>query len=69
MLFPKENDKFIVTNFPKIIKISIFLLNFLHKFSKFSQNNLTICVFRPNARKFNAWFVKFFERYANIMHF
>ena len=26
-------------------------------FSKFSQNFPTICVFRPNAQKFNAWFV------------
>ena len=57
MLFPKA--PFLVTNFPKIIKNSIFLLNFHQKFSTFSRKFPTICVFRPNARKINAWFVKF----------
>ena len=55
MLFPKA--LFLVTIFPKIIKNSIFLLNFD---PKFSQNFPTICVFRPNALKINAWFDKFF---------
>ena len=43
-------------------------MNFHQKFPKFSQNFSTICSFRPNARKINAWFVKFFEKYAKIMH-
>ena len=42
-----------------------FLKKIAKKFSKFPTN----CVFRPNARKINAWFVKFFEKYAKIMHF
>ena len=67
MLFPKA--LFLATTFPKIVKNSIFILNFYQKFSKFSQNFSTICVFRPNARKFNSWVVKFFEKYAKIMYF
>ena len=35
---------------------------------KFSQNFPTICIFRPNAQKINALFVKFFKKYAKIMH-
>ena len=65
VLFPKA--LFLVTNFRKKIKNknkkiknSIFLRNFHQKISKFSQNFPTICVFRPNAQKINAWFVKFF---------
>ena len=36
---------------------------------KISQNFPNLCVFRPNARKISAWFVKYFEKYAKIMHF
>ena len=43
-------------------------MNFYQKISKFSQNFPTICVFPPNARKINAWFVNFFEKHAKI-HF
>ena len=67
VLFPKA--LFLATTFPKVAKNSIFLLNFYQKFSKFSQNFQNNCVFRPNARKINAWFVKFFGKYAKIMHF
>ena len=55
MLFPKV--LFLATTFPKIVKNSMFLLNFYQKFSKISQNFPTIRVFRPNARKINAWLV------------
>ena len=48
---------FLVKKYPKIIKNSIFLLNFDQKISKFSQNFTTNCVFRQNARKINAWFI------------
>ena len=54
MLFPKA--LFLATNFPKIAKNSIFLLNFDQKFAKCSQNFPTICVFRPKAQKINAGF-------------
>ena len=67
MLFPKA--LFVATAFPEIVKNSIFLLNVYLKFSNISQNFPTICGFRPNARKSNAWFVKFFEKYAKIMRF
>ena len=67
MLFP--NALFVLTKFPKLVKNSIFLLHFHHKFSKFSQNFPIICVFRPNARKINPLIVNFFEKYAKIMHF
>ena len=40
-----------------------------YNFPNLSQNFPTICVFRPKARKINAWFVKIFEKYAKIMHF
>ena len=53
MIFPKA--LFLATTFSKIVKKSIFPLNFYQKFSKISQN-FTIRVFRPNARKINAWF-------------
>ena len=44
--------------------------NFSVEFStKFSQNFPTICVFRPIARKINAWFANIFEKYVKIMHF
>ena len=53
---------FLVTNFPNIIKNSIFLENFHQEFA-------TICVYRPNAQKINAWFFKSFDKYAKIMRF
>ena len=65
--FPKA--LFLVTNFPKIVKNSIFLLKFYQKLSKFSQNFPTICVFRPNALNINGGFVKFFKTLAKIMRF
>ena len=52
---------FLATNFPKIDKNSIFLMNFYLKNSKFSQNFPTICIFRPNARKINDEFLNFVE--------
>ena len=55
MLFPKA--LFLATTFPKIVKNSIFKLNFYLKFSKISQNFPAIGVFRPNARKLNGGFV------------
>ena len=53
---------------PKLVKNSIFLLNFYQKLRKLSHYSHH-CVVRPNARKMIAWFVKSFERYAKIMHF
>ena len=66
-------------------KLAHGLLNILEKlaqimdFSKFSTEKIENFrkflkifhqfVFRPNARKFNAWFVKFSEKYPKIMHF
>ena len=67
MLFPKA--LFLETNFPKIVNISIFQLNFHQKFSNFSQNFLTICVFRPNLEKLNHGLLIFLGKYAKIMHF
>ena len=67
VLFPKA--LFLATTIPKLAKNLIFLLNFYQRFSKFSQNFPTISVFRPNARKCNACFVKFFWKYAQVMHF
>ena len=56
MLFPKA--LFLATTFPKIVKNSIFLLNFYQKFSKITQNFQKFVCFRPNARKFNAPLIK-----------
>ena len=56
---------FLVTNFPKIIKNSIFILSFHQKFSQ----NFNTCHFSSKARKSNAWFDNFFENYAKLMHF
>ena len=67
ILFPKA--RFLAKTSPKIDKNSIFLLNFHQRFPKLSQNLSSICSFRPNARKINAWFVKSFENYAKIMQF
>ena len=44
-------------------------MNFYQRISKISQIFPAICVFRQNARKFNAGFVPFFENYARIMDF
>ena len=57
MLFPKA--LFLATTFPKTDENSIFLMNFYKRISNFSQNFPTICIFRPNARKSNAGFLKF----------
>ena len=59
---------YLATPFPEIIEKLFFLLRFLPKFSKFSQNFPTICVFRPNAQKRNAEFVNLFEKSAKIIH-
>ena len=63
------NVLFLATTFRKLAKNLIFLLHFYQKISKFSQNFPTICVFRPNARKSNAWFVKFCWKFAQVMYF
>ena len=47
-------------NFSKNNLKFYFLIEFLSKIFKISQNFPTICVFRPNARKINALFVKLF---------
>ena len=57
MLFPKA--LFLAAIFPKIVKNSMFLLNYHQKIPKFSQNIPTIYIFLPNARKINAGFLKF----------
>ena len=57
----------LVTNFPKMDENLIFLLNFHQNVSRFPPNFPTPCVFHPNARKFNTWIVKYFEKYAKIM--
>ena len=60
MFFPTALDKF--QHF-----YWIFIKN-LQRFLEISQQ----CVFRPNLRKINSWFVKSFgkyEKYAKIMHF
>ena len=59
---PPETGKIVVENF----LATTFPIEFL---SKISQHFPKIRVFRPNARKINAWFVNFFEKYAKIMHF
>ena len=58
ILFPKV--LFLAKTFPKNVKNSIGKLNFYQRFSKVSQNFPTNRVFRPNARKINGWFVKYF---------
>ena len=43
---------------------------FLKKsFKNFLWISSVYCVFRPKAQKFNAWFVRFFEKSAKIIHF
>ena len=46
----------------------IFLRNLLKIFEIFSKFPI-ICVFRPNAQKTNAGFVRFFQKYAKICIF
>ena len=41
-----------------------FLIKFSENFRKFSQECLANNIFRPNAKKLNAGFVKFFEKYS-----
>ena len=53
----------------KYLLNNAFFANFLRYLLKYSQNYPTICVFSPNARKINAWFVNFFEKWAKIIHF
>ena len=67
VLFPKA--LFLVTNFPKIIKNLNFSIEFSSKIfnilSKFPHN----LRFSSKREKSNAGFVKFFEKYAKLMHF
>ena len=67
VLFPKA--LFLATTFLKLSKNSIFLLNFYQKFSKISQSFPTICIIRPNGKKWTHRFVNFFEKYAQIVDF
>ena len=60
---------FIATTFPDLVGKSIFLLVSSKIFKIFLKFFPTICVFRPNARKFNAWFLKNLAIYAKIMNF
>ena len=53
---------FLATTFPEIIDKSFFIDFSCKIFS-------TSCVFRPNARKWNAWFFKNFEKYSKIYIF
>ena len=57
LLFPMA--LFLATTFPKIVKKLNFLLNFHQKFQRFLKIPQQF-VFRPNARKINTGFVKFF---------
>ena len=47
-----------------------FSIGFLSKiFKNFSKFPKTICISRPNTRKVNAWFLKFFWKLCKVMHF
>ena len=46
------------------MNFSNFLKKIFENFRKFSQKIPVNSVFRPNAQKLNAGFVKFFEKYA-----
>ena len=63
MLFPKA--LFLVTTFPKIVKNSIFLLNFYQKFLKVSQQFVYFVQTRENLTH---GLLNFCEKYAKIMH-
>ena len=64
MLFPKA--LFLATTFPKIVKNSIFPLNFYQKFLKISQQ---FEFFVQTAKNGTNRFVNSFEKYAQIMDF
>ena len=64
-----SNALFLATTFPEIVGKSFFLLSFIQKFQKFLKIFPNLCVFRPNARKLNAWFLKIFEKYAKLIIF
>ena len=67
MLFSKA--LFFSTPFPKIVKNSIFLLNFyFKKFTSFSKCP-KICIFRPNPRKITRDLLRLLEKLAKIMQF
>ena len=63
MLFPKA--LFLVTNFPKIGKNSIFLLNFHQN----SQNFPKICGFSPNHEKLTRGLLNLLKNMQKTMHF
>ena len=63
VLFPKA--LFLATTFPKLLKNSIFLLNFYQNFLKISKQ----LVFFVQMREKVAGFVEFFWKYAKVMHF
>ena len=55
--------------FPKLVKNSIFLLNFDQKFSKFPSSLYYLSKSRKISAKINAWFANFLEKYAKLLHF
>ena len=59
VLFPKA--RCFVTDFPKIIKNSIFLLNFYQKLSKFSQNFPKLCVLFQTREKLTHGLLNFLK--------
>ena len=68
MLFPKF--LFLATNFQQNRYKFNFSIEFsIKKFQNFLKISPTNCVFRPNARKFNAWFCNFFAKQAKIQKF
>ena len=60
----REKSTHGLLNFLKHMLNECIFRNYLN-FLKISKN----CDFCPNAQKFNAWFVTFFEKYAKIMRF
>ena len=70
VLFPKA--LFLVTNLPKKIKnkkIPFFYRIFIKNFQNFLWIYQQFAFFVQTRKKINAWFLKFFEKYAKIMHF
>ena len=63
VLFP--NGLFLVTNFPKII-IQFFKCIFIKNFQNFANH---LCDFCPKSEKWMHRLVKFFDKYAKIIHF
>ena len=51
-----------------VVEIEFFYWIFIKNFQNFLKTS-QVCSFRPNALKINAWFVKFFEKYAKLMDF